>query len=73
MFGDDDLCFTAIRSALDIVAEEPITNTMIVDEFCRLYHEVAKQAELDNPTSNAFLENPLGWKNIMVSHAILSM
>ena len=63
MFDDDELCFTAIRSALDIVAEEPITNTMIVDEFCRLYHEVAKQAVLDDPTSNAFLENLLGWSH----------
>ena len=72
-FDDDDLCFAAIRSALDIVAEEPISNTTLVDELCNFHQEVSKLAVWDNPTTNAFLDNPLACKNIMVSHTMLSM
>ena len=71
-FDDNDLCFTAIRSALNIVAEEPISNTTLVDELCSFHQEVSKLAVWDDPTTNAFLENPLACKNILVSHTMPS-
>ena len=73
MFDDDDFCFTAIRCALDIVAEEPISNAILVNELCGFCQEVSELAVWDDPTTNAFLENPLLWKNIEVSRMILSM
>ena len=73
MFDDDDLCFTAIRCALDIVTEEPISNADLVDELCGFCQEVSELAVWDDPTTNAFLDNPLACKNIMVSRAMLSM
>ena len=72
MFDDDDLCFTAIRCALDIVAEEPISNAALVNELCGFCQEVSELAVWDDPTTNAFLENPLACKNILVSHTMPS-
>ena len=64
---DDHSCLTAIHSALDIVAEEPISTRSVMDELHCFSKEVSKQTGWNDATNNAFLENPLLWKNIKVS------
>ena len=64
---DDGSCLAAIHSALDIVAEEPISTRSVMDELYCFSKEVSKQTGWNDATNDAFLENPLLWKNIKVS------
>ncbi|EPS96056.1 hypothetical protein FOMPIDRAFT_1053614 [Fomitopsis schrenkii] len=61
---DNEVCFAAIHSALDIVAEKPVSEGIVAIEMCRFANEVPKRTRWDDAAKGGFLENPLLWKNI---------
>ncbi|EPS96038.1 hypothetical protein FOMPIDRAFT_1053597 [Fomitopsis schrenkii] len=63
-FDDNEACFAAIHSALDVMAEKPVSKGIVAIEMRRFANEVPKQTRWDDATNGGFLENPLLWKNI---------